>query len=84
MAGGEGGDRDRLEDFAPQGFVVSAGDWKADVNAVGVPLGIGTGGLAFALNCGGPAFPLPKERLAGEIGPRLVATVARIRDALGS
>ena len=73
-----------VEDLARQGFVVSAGDWKGDVNAVGAPLGAGTGGLAFALNCGGPAFLLPKERLTGEIGPRLVATVARIRDALGS
>ncbi|MEF2552082.1 IclR family transcriptional regulator [Aurantimonas sp. A2-1-M11] len=72
-----------LEDFRAGGFVVSAGDWKREVNAVGVPLAIGTGGLAFALNCGGPAFALPAERLRDDVGPKLVRTAAAIRGALG-
>lgn len=71
-----------LEHYRAHGFVVSAGDWKSEVNAVGVPLGVGTGSLAYALNCGGPAYGLPRERLESEIGPKLVATAARIRAAL--
>ena len=69
--------------YRDHGFVVSAGDWKSEVNAVGVPLGVGSGSLAYALNCGGPAYALPRERLESELGPKLVATAARIRASLG-
>ena len=72
-----------FDHYREHGFVVSAGDWKSEVNAVGVPLGIGSGNLAYALNCGGPAYGLPRQRLQSEIGPQLVATAARIRAALG-
>ena len=72
-----------LEDFRELGFVVSAGDWKREVNAVGVPLAIGTGGLAFALNCGGPAFVLPAERLRSDVGPKLKRTAQAVRGAQG-
>ena len=72
-----------LDHHREHGFVVSAGDWKSEVNAVGVPLGVGSGSLAYALNCGGPAYALPRERLESELGPKLVATAARIRSALG-
>ena len=71
-----------LEHYRSHGFVVSAGDWKSEVNAVGVPLGVGSGNLAYALNCGGPAYSLPRERLEREHGPKLVETAARIRAAL--
>jgi DNA-binding IclR family transcriptional regulator len=65
-------------DLAARGFVISAGDWKEEINAVGVPLPLGTGSLSFALNCGGPAFLMPRERLVEEIGPRLAELAARI------
>ncbi|SIS67060.1 IclR family transcriptional regulator [Insolitispirillum peregrinum] len=70
-------------DIANRGFCLSAGDWKSEVNAVGVPLGVGEGGLAFALNCGGPAYMLPFERLIDDIGPRLVQVAAAIRRQMG-
>jgi DNA-binding IclR family transcriptional regulator len=67
-----------VADLAVRGFVVSAGDWKEEINAVGVPLPLGTGSLSFALNCGGPAFLMPRDRLVEEIGPRLAELAARI------
>lgn len=45
---------------------------------------MGDGHLAFALNCGGPAYMLPRERLIEDIGPRLVAVADRIRRTMGA
>jgi DNA-binding IclR family transcriptional regulator len=70
-------------DLETRGFVISAGDWKAEVNAVGVPLDFGSGPLRFALNCGGPAFVTPRDRLIEDYGPRLVALATRIKAAMG-
>jgi DNA-binding IclR family transcriptional regulator len=70
-------------DVAERGFSISAGEWKSEVNAVGVPLRVGEGGLAFALNCGGPAYKLPFDRLVDDIGPRLVAVADKVRQAMG-
>lgn len=72
-----------VEDLNTRGYCLSAGDWKTEVNAVGVPLQVGEGSLAFALNCGGPAYVLPRERLVDDIGPRLVAVADRIRQTMG-
>lgn len=74
----EGIDR-AVADLAAHGFVLSAGDWKPEINAVGVPLPLGSGSLAFALNCGGPAFLLSRERLLDDIGPRLADLARRIQ-----
>lgn len=73
-----------VADYGRYGFVVSAGDWKQDVNAVGVPLTMGDGHLSFALNCGGPAYMLPRERLMDDIGPRLAVVAERIRRTTGA
>jgi DNA-binding IclR family transcriptional regulator len=66
-----------IENLATRGFTLSVGDWQPEVNAVGVPLMLDTGSLAFALNCGGPAFLMPRQRLIDEFGPRL-ADIARL------
>jgi DNA-binding IclR family transcriptional regulator len=50
---------------------------------LGVPLIPGDGSPILALNCGGPSFQLPRERLEREIGPRLVNLVRNIEAALG-
>lgn len=65
-----------VEDLRARGFTLSIGDWQPEVNAVGVPLISVDGSVAFALNCGGPSFTMPRERLEEEIGPKLV-TLAR-------
>jgi DNA-binding IclR family transcriptional regulator len=72
------------DDVARAGFSISAGEWKSEVNAVGVPLRVGEGNLAFALNCGGPAYKMPLDRLVEDMGPRLVAVAEKVRHALGA
>lgn len=79
----EAGIEEALEDYARRGFVLSAGAWKPEVNAVGVPLGVGDGSLSFALNCGGPAYMLSRERLIEDVGPRLAELAALIRRSMG-
>ncbi len=71
-----------LDDYERFGFVLSLGDWKSEISAVGVPLGLGHGDLGFALNCGGPGFLLPRDRMIGDLGPRLAALAAEIRGAM--
>lgn len=71
-----------LDDHARFGFVLSLGDWKPEISAVGVPLGLGGGDLAFALNCGGPSFLLPRDRMIADLGPRLAGLATDIRRAL--
>lgn len=69
-----------LDEHRRLGFVLSTGAWKAEVNAVGVPLALGTGALHFALNCGGPAFLMPRDRILDDIGPRLLAVAQELRE----
>lgn len=72
-----------LRDYEERGFVLSAGDWQQDVNAVGVPL-IGVDReRAMAFNCGAPAFLLSREKLEQQIGPRLVQLVRQVEADLG-
>lgn len=70
-------------DVAEYGFAMSMGEWQPDVNAVGVPVDGGGGALSFALNCGGPAYLVPRKKLLEDIGPRLVKIGAKLRCALG-
>jgi DNA-binding IclR family transcriptional regulator len=72
-----------VKDLKTRGFTMSAGDWKPEVNAVGVPLHLGSGAMSFALNCGGPAFVTPRDKLIQDIGPRLAETAFRIKKAMG-
>ncbi|MBF5042009.1 IclR family transcriptional regulator [Aggregicoccus sp. 17bor-14] len=69
-----------LRDYEERGFTLSVGDWDRDVVAVGVPLIPPDGSGIVAFNCGGPAFSLTRERLEGELGPRLV-NLARVVQA---
>lgn len=73
-----------VDDLGTRGFVLSVGEWQAEVSAVGVPLFFGGSPLRFALNCGGPTFVTPRDKLVEDYGPRLVDLAARIRLALGS
>jgi DNA-binding IclR family transcriptional regulator len=68
---------------AKHGFAMSAGEWQADVAAVGVALRLNDGTGPYAFNCGAPAFRFTEERLLNDIGPRLVAMVRNIEAALG-
>jgi len=72
-----------LEDYAKRGFTISIGEWKADVNAVGVPMIPSDGSQILVFNCGAPAFQLSRERLETDIGPRLVHLVRNVEASLG-
>lgn len=72
-----------VQDYRTWGFVLSIGEWRTGVNAVGVPLVLGSGELTFALNCGGPASTLPREELIETIGPKLVAIATDVAQMMG-
>lgn len=69
-----------IEEIETRGFCLNSGEWHADVNSVGVPLvPLHGGGPVLALNCGGPAYLLPRERLENDLGPRMAEMVKKIR-----
>ncbi len=69
-----------IEEIETRGFCLNSGEWHADVNSVGVPLvPLHGGGPVLALNCGGPAYLLPRERLENDLGPRMAEMVKQIR-----
>jgi len=70
------------ETVAKHGFAISAGEWQADVAAVGVALKLNDGSGPYAFNCGAPAFRFTEDRLHNDIGPRLVSMVRNIEAAL--
>ncbi|MBR0756136.1 IclR family transcriptional regulator [Bradyrhizobium jicamae] len=71
------------ETVAKYGFTMSTGDWQDDVAAAGVALKLNDGTGPYAFNCGAPAFRFTEDRLRNDIGPRLVAMVRNIEQALG-
>lgn len=71
-----------VAEYAAQGFVTGYGDWRADVNAIAVPVrGLG-GRRLFGLNVGGPSFHVTPEELETEYAPRLIE-VARALSLTG-
>ena len=72
-----------FRDYQERGFCISAGEWQTDVHAVGVPMLGVDGEPVMAFNCGGPAFLLPREKLEGDLGPRLVQLVKQVETNLG-
>lgn len=70
------------EEHQRLGFVISHKASPSEVNGVGVPLALEGGRGLFAFSCAGPASQLSRQRMTRELGPRLVATVERIREAL--
>jgi len=69
-----------LRDVAARGYCLSLGDWRPDVNAVGVPL-VTHDRMAYGLICGGPAFKVSSKSLENECGPRLVEIAKTITAA---
>jgi DNA-binding IclR family transcriptional regulator len=74
----EGVDR-AIEEFRTLGCCTSFGDWQPDVNAIAVAFKPDNGSQILSINCGGPAFNLPQEYLLGEVKPRLLELVERLR-----
>lgn len=61
------------------GFCISHGDIDPVVNAVAVPLLRRDGAGEYALNCMAPAYAMGRERIAAEIGPRLLSLAEALR-----
>jgi DNA-binding IclR family transcriptional regulator len=72
-----------LKDYHDRGFCLSIGDWRKDVNAVGVPMIPVAGSRLLTFNCAAPSFVLRRERLEEDIGPRLVNLVRTIETKVG-
>jgi DNA-binding IclR family transcriptional regulator len=67
-----------VETYKQFGYCLSIGQWKHDVNSVGVPYRPSDGTPVLAFNCGGPSFLVDRKRLVNEIAPRLVEFVRRL------
>jgi DNA-binding IclR family transcriptional regulator len=64
-----------------RGFCVVAGDWYPDINGVAAPVIADEG--HFILNCGGPAYILPPQRMFDDIGPQLAKIARTISQNIG-
>lgn len=67
-----------IETYRQFGYCLSVGQWKHDVNSVGVPYRPSDGTPIMAFNCGGPSFLVDQKRLVDDIAPRLVDLVRRL------
>lgn len=67
-----------LRDYQERGFCLSIGDWRSDVNAVGVPMLPIAGCRLLTFNCAAPSFVLRRHMLEDDIGPRLVNLVRTV------
>lgn len=69
-------------EFQRTGFVSSQKSWGREVNGVGVPLLLSERRGLFVFNCAGPSHQLPRPYLRTVLGPKLLATVSAIRQAM--
>ncbi|MGH8765125.1 MAG: IclR family transcriptional regulator [Burkholderiales bacterium] len=72
-----------LEEIRTRGFCNATGEFRREVNAVGVPMRRTVDGEIITFNCGVPSFALKKGQIEDDIGPRLVAMVRNIEAAVG-
>lgn len=70
-----------IEEYRSFGCCTSFGDWQPDVNAIAVAFRPADGAALLSINCGGPAFSLTPDYLLGEVRPRLLELVGRLRHA---
>ncbi|HWM67883.1 MAG TPA: IclR family transcriptional regulator [Steroidobacteraceae bacterium] len=73
-----------VKDLNAHGFCISTGDWHRDIHGVALSITAPELGGIFVINCGGPAYLLPRNRLVAEIGPELINAVNEIKQALGA
>lgn len=66
-----------IAEIRERGFCTVMGEWRPEVNAVGVPI-ITFDRNVYAMNCGGPAFKVSREDLEMNLGPRLVALANKL------
>jgi DNA-binding IclR family transcriptional regulator len=79
----EAGIQQAIDEYRALGFCHSLGQWSPEVYAVGVPLPSADGSGSLALSLSGPVFNMTRERLVGELGPRLLALRDRLQVLAG-
>lgn len=62
-----------LDRYSGDGYVMSTGSWRWDINSVGVPLVAADGTGIYAFNCGGPPHQFTESFLRETAGPAIVA-----------
>lgn len=68
--------------FRQHGYVVSLGDWYADLNGCAAPVFSHRHGRWFYFNCGGHSDIVKPELIEREIAPRLLAMCRTIENVL--
>jgi len=72
-----------IAEVRDRGFCFVENEWRRDVRAVAVPLVSADGGTVMAMNCGGPAFAIDRDKLIQDAGPRLVHLCRTIAPMMG-
>lgn len=68
-------------DIGTRGFCVSIGAWQKEINGAAAPLVLPEGGI-YVMNLGGPAYQLTAKELIEVQGPKLAASVAKLRSRM--
>ncbi|AWN16886.1 IclR family transcriptional regulator [Salinisphaera sp. LB1] len=69
-------------EYEQYGFCVAESEWTRDVSGVGVPLLLENGRRVVAFNCSGSSLRLSYQILTENLGPRLRAMVAQVRELI--
>ena len=69
-----------LEEVRTKGYCMNMGEWQQEVHSIAVPIPpLYPGSPVLAMNCGGPAYLLSRDRLENELAPRLIALAQQLR-----
>jgi DNA-binding IclR family transcriptional regulator len=71
-----------VRDIDKRGYCIALGDWDKTVHACAVPICLRDERI-YVLNCGAPAELVSRERIASELGPRLINASREILTRLG-
>lgn len=67
-----------VSEYQSVGYCTGYGDWRADVNAIAVPVFAMDGPRVYGLNAGGPAFHVKKNALEKVYAPLMIDAAARL------
>jgi IclR family transcriptional regulator, positive regulator for flagellar biogenesis len=71
-----------LAETRQRGHALSLGEWHPNINSAAVAVRT-PGGEVVAINCGGPAFLMPRERLENFVVPRLLKAAESLARDIG-
>jgi len=71
-----------LSEHREYGVCTSFGEWRPEVNGIGLGFRPGNGLPPMSINCGAPAFKASPEFLLGEVRPKMIELVKKLEDTL--